>query len=216
MAGVRLFTEEQWRAIAIIERESERRFNYQQAPQCKKQIYGASFADGEYFVCGYVNITPYGQRFGPPQPWYVVREELSGLVITRPTQNQVDALAAARRRIALCGDYYPEMLRKAQADMAEHRATVEAEDAIRKAKLAKKSAPRKISKRARAVFEACEGKCYYCAKPLDLLGKWHIEHKIPRALFGSSEQSNLAAACAPCNHAKRDKTDLEFQAALAR
>ncbi len=70
--------------------------------------------------------------------------------------------------------------------------------------------PRTIPKRRRDVFEASGGKCHYCGVVLTLDGKWHIEHKVPRALFGGSEQSNLAASCVPCNLKKSDATDLEF------
>lgn len=71
-------------------------------------------------------------------------------------------------------------------------------------------ATKKVPKRRQAVFDKSEGKCHYCSTPLTLDGKWHIEHKMPRALLGGSEQSNLVAACVSCNLRKRDKTDLEF------
>lgn len=69
---------------------------------------------------------------------------------------------------------------------------------------------KKVPRRRLAIFNASEGKCHYCSTPLDLHGKWHIEHKMPKALMGGNERSNLVASCAPCNWQKRDKTDLEF------
>lgn len=40
-------------------------------------------------------------------------------------------------------------------------------------------------------------------------------YKMPRALMGTNDPSNLVASCAPCNHKKRDKTDQEFIAQRA-
>lgn len=85
----------------------------------------------------------------------------------------------------------------------------EAHDCIR---AAKNKSPRiaHIPKRRREIFDASEGKCHYCATPLTLDGRWHIEHKMPKALMGGNEPSNLVASCAPCNHKKRDLTAEEF------
>lgn len=69
-----------------------------------------------------------------------------------------------------------------------------------------------IPKRRIRIFEASNGKCHYCGVALELTGKWHIEHKMPKALMGSDEPNNLVASCAPCNLKKRDKTDIEFKA----
>jgi hypothetical protein len=70
-----------------------------------------------------------------------------------------------------------------------------------------------IPRRRREIFEAGGGACHYCATPLQLDGKWHIEHKMPKALLGSNERSNLVPSCVPCNLKKRDRTDHEFIAA---
>lgn len=70
--------------------------------------------------------------------------------------------------------------------------------------------PKAIPKRRREVFDKSGGRCFYCGKVLTLDGCWHIEHQMPRALLGPDELPNLVAACAPCNHAKRDRTALEF------
>jgi 5-methylcytosine-specific restriction endonuclease McrA len=75
---------------------------------------------------------------------------------------------------------------------------------------------RSIPRRRKQIFDASGGKCHYCSTPLTLDGKWHIEHKMPRALMGGNEPSNLVASCAPCNFQKRDTTDLEFQAKRAK
>lgn len=72
-----------------------------------------------------------------------------------------------------------------------------------------------IPKRRQQIFDKSEGKCHYCGTSLTLDGRWHIEHKMPRALMGGNEPSNLVASCVPCNHKKRDKTDQEFIAQQA-
>jgi 5-methylcytosine-specific restriction endonuclease McrA len=73
-----------------------------------------------------------------------------------------------------------------------------------------------IPKRRRQIFEASEGKCHYCRTVLTIDGKWHIEHKMPKALLGGNEPGNLVASCVTCNHRKNDKTDVEFKAQLIR
>lgn len=75
---------------------------------------------------------------------------------------------------------------------------------------------RSIPRRRQQIFDEAEGKCHYCATPLTLDGKWHIEHKMPKALGGGNEPSNLVASCVPCNMKKRDTTDHEFRARLAK
>lgn len=69
---------------------------------------------------------------------------------------------------------------------------------------------RPIPKRRLEIFDKSEGKCHYCATPLTLDGRWHIEHMQPRALLGPNDKSNLVAACVPCNMKKRDRTAEEF------
>lgn len=76
--------------------------------------------------------------------------------------------------------------------------------------------PKNVPRRRREVFDKSDGKCFYCGKALTLDGRWHIEHQMPRALLGPDELPNLVAACPPCNHAKRDRTALEFIASSAK
>lgn len=136
---------------------------------------------------------------------YVAFHARTGIVFTYCYATRGEALESAR---AVINELGPEQL----AWLFEHfEPTPEAQTTHLMQRLTGAAQkPRKVGKRARAVFEASEGRCHYCGTALTLDGRWHIEHKMPRALFGGSEQDNLAAACAPCNHAKRDKTDLEF------
>lgn len=207
--GELLFTEDQWRAAARVEELTEE--DYRRTPdrlENHKRIYGSAFVGGEYFVGRTFYDLGYGVQ-GPPQPAYTVYERRSYLVLCGPCESVAKAIGLARDRITLIPrEYFQRMLTEAKDAHDEGVAEDEARAAIALARQQPK--PRKITKRAKAVFEASEGKCHYCGTVLTLNGKWHIEHKFPRALFGGSEQENLVAACAPCNHAKRDKTDLEF------
>lgn len=74
----------------------------------------------------------------------------------------------------------------------------------------------RIGRRRKQIFDESEGKCHYCSTTLTLDGKWHIEHKHPKALGGGNEPGNLVASCVPCNMKKRDTTDIEFKARLAK
>lgn len=89
------------------------------------------------------------------------------------------------------------------------RARTEAME-MRRAAAIKTERSASIPKRRREIFEKSQGQCHYCATPLTIEGRWHIEHKMPKALLGGNEPSNLVASCAPCNHKKRDMTDQEF------
>ena len=51
------------------------------------------------------------------------------------------------------------------------------------------------------------GLCAYCEKPLVTVT---LDHVKPRSKGGSDDESNLVAACAPCNHAKGDLDVEEF------
>lgn len=212
--GEILFTEDQWRAAVKIEQLTED--DYRRTPdrlEAHKRIYGPAFCDGEYFV-GRMYFPMHPDEHGPRQPGYVVYERNSYLVVCGPCDSVADAIGLARNRITMIPrEFFLGMLAEAKQALDERNARDEARDVIALAQ--RQSKPRRVTKRAKAVFEASEGKCHYCGTVLTLDGRWHIEHKMPRALFGGSEQENLVASCAPCNHAKRDKTDLEFQALLA-
>jgi hypothetical protein len=206
------FTESQWRAIARIEHLSGR-FNGEEvvAKPLKKRVYASHFSDGSWYIVCWPDYPTY---VGPPEPNFVIVDADSGLIAQWASDKAVALRDARRFLTSVPAPYLAEMRARFKGAMLERVAKTEADEAIR---VAQQNKPyrKKISKRARAVFDASEGKCHYCKKVLSIDGKWHIEHKVPRALFGGSEQSNLAASCTPCNHAKRDKTDIEFAAHLA-
>jgi 5-methylcytosine-specific restriction endonuclease McrA len=75
---------------------------------------------------------------------------------------------------------------------------------------------RSIPRRRKQIYDESKGQCHYCGTALTLDGRWHIEHKMPKALGGGNEPGNLVASCIRCNHRKRDRTDIEFKAELLK
>jgi 5-methylcytosine-specific restriction endonuclease McrA len=63
----------------------------------------------------------------------------------------------------------------------------------------------------RAVFARDEYRCQYCGARAD-----SIDHVVPRSRGGPHAWENLAAACRPCNMAKRDRTPDEAGMRLLR
>lgn len=55
----------------------------------------------------------------------------------------------------------------------------------------------------REVWEACQGRCVYCAELLSR-NAMTLDHVLPRARGGRNARSNLVAACEGCNTAKGD------------
>jgi hypothetical protein len=148
---------------------------------------------------------------------YVVHEESHAVLAL--DDNKAEALRIARMQVALANPVrLSRLLARVGAGIRDGLAKVEAAEALARAsssaRVELEPAPKRIPKRRQKIFEASDGKCHYCATALTLDGRWHIEHKMPRALLGGSEQHNLVASCVTCNLKKSDKTDLEFQAQL--
>ena len=68
----------------------------------------------------------------------------------------------------------------------------------------------------KAIFDSCEGKCFYCGKELDfeqnvpgrtssIPGAWQVEHLWSHAIRGSDELHNLVAACVNCNQRRSNQ-----------
>lgn len=180
-----------------------------------KPIYGGVFGHG-----GFVVASVHYVLSGLHQVTYYVKDAASGLVVSMSADTQPEALAQARSFLQECAT--PVRLRveceRCAAAISAWRAD---EDQKRRlafeARWPQQPEPtsaqvRSIPRRRRQIFEASGGKCHYCATPLELEGKWHVEHKMPKALGGGDEPGNLVASCAPCNFAKRDTTDVEFKA----
>jgi len=180
----------------------------------KKPLIGGAFGSGKYVLCSHNRISS-----GLDRPVYFVLEERTWLAIGHGDTVE-KALEYAR---ALLSAVDPSMYARFVSALVFRRAQeAEEQEKFREEERAAWLAQRKttpvaksIPKRRREIFEASDGKCHYCRTALTLDGKWHIEHKMPKALMGGNEPSNLVASCAPCNHKKRDKTDQEFIAQVA-
>ena len=59
------------------------------------------------------------------------------------------------------------------------------------------------------VFEKSNGKCLYCKKKITIWD-FSLDHKIPFALKGNNNKSNLAACCLKCNINKSIKSVKEY------
>jgi 5-methylcytosine-specific restriction endonuclease McrA len=70
---------------------------------------------------------------------------------------------------------------------------------------------RKASLSRRGVFARDDYRCQYCGAHAD-----SIDHVTPRSRGGQHEWENVAAACRPCNLAKRDRTPDEAGMRLLR
>jgi len=122
-------------------------------------------------------------------------------VVLSVSEDKVQALALARECLNAANDKnLVEQVPAFQAELWPEEPLLTAMPA----------SPTYVSRRRRAIFEQSKGHCHYCGACLELTGKWHIEHQLPRALGGGDDGLNLVAACVPCNLGKSDKTAIEF------
>lgn len=161
-----------------------------------RPIFGGVFGMGRYALATLPCISR-----GLHAVRYMVIEPAAGSVLS-VAEDKTAALSAARRvlRAALSLDRQQPTQRPEQGTLwpvealpVDHAGT-----------------PSKATRRRRAIFNACGGRCHYCGTALTLDGRWHVEHQMPKALGGDDDPTNLVAACAPCNLSKRDRTAVEF------
>lgn len=182
----------------------------------KKPLLGGIWGAGRYVLCSRSGVSA-----GLDRVTYFVMEEQTWLVVGLG-DSVADAIAYARETLA---KFDPSVYARFVASLAVRRVDEAKElarvrDEERAAWLAQRKSkspvpPKSIPKRRREIFEASDGKCHYCGDALALDGKWHIEHKMPKALLGSNDRANLVASCVTCNHQKRDMTAEEFIAKRA-
>lgn len=176
-----------------------------------RPIYGGVFGSGGYRLSSWFCISR-----GLFEVHYFVLHE-STFATLGMGRTKADAIAAARDCLTSADPLrlqriFSRALVGIKSELAAlHRAHEEKMAARRAdAKAVEPKAIRSVPKRRQEIFDKSEGKCHYCQTTLTLDGKWHIEHKMPKALMGSNEPSNLVASCVACNMKKRDKTDEEF------
>lgn len=161
----------------------------------QRPIFGGVFGeDGRYALAS----VPCVSR-GLHATRYMVVQAQAGVVLS-VSEDKVQAIALARQRLA-AND------KRAREEPAAIQGELWPDAPV----LISPPAPTQyVSRRRRAIFDRSEGRCHYCAAPLDLTGKWHVEHQLPRALGGGDDVLNLVAACVSCNLAKSDSTAIEF------
>lgn len=164
----------------------------------QRPIYGGVFGDGCYALASMPCVTRglYATR-------YMVVQPQAGVVLS-VADDKVEALAVARRVLRAANDMqaaHPDGHCPVQGELWPCGSPPSAPAA---------NVPRYVSRRRRAIFDRSEGKCHYCGAALQLDGKWHVEHQLPRALGGGDDALNLVAACVRCNLAKSDRTAIEF------
>lgn len=162
----------------------------------QRPIFGGVFGeDGRYALASMPCVSRglYATR-------YMVVQPQEGVVLSI-SEDKTQALALARQRLAAANDKH----------VRQEQSAVQGELWTDETLLMPAPEPATyVSRRRRAIFEQSGGRCHYCGTVLDLTGKWHIEHQLPRALGGGDEGLNLVAACVPCNLGKSDRTAIEF------
>lgn len=183
-----------------------------------KPIFGGRFGHGGFLLVSHWNFYS-----GLDEVVYYVVEASTRFVVARGDTKQ-EALEYARnvltsyltltRLHAECAKFKKAKEEAALERQRAWQAQQEQRDAERRESMPERV--KSIPRRRKQIFEEAEGKCHYCSTPLTLDGKWHIEHKMPKALGGDNQPGNLVASCVSCNHKKRDTTDVEFKARLAK
>jgi hypothetical protein len=168
----------------------------------QRPIYGGVFGDGQYALASMPCVSNglYATR-------YMVVQPQDGIVLSI-AEDKVEALSVARERLHAANDSGGNAGRPYQTQFELWPGEIGLE--------AQQAPAHYVSRRRREIFERSQGKCHYCSTPLDLAGKWHIEHQMPRALGGGDEGLNLVAACVRCNLSKSDRTAIEFVADVGR
>lgn len=62
------------------------------------------------------------------------------------------------------------------------------------------------------LYKSQRGKCWWCG--CELLGVYHVDHRVPIAKGGQDNESNHCLACPTCNRKKGDKMPQEFNGRL--
>lgn len=162
----------------------------------QRPIYGGAFGDDGRYSLASVPCISHGLH----ATRYMVVQAQAGLVLS-VSEDKTEALALARQRLSAAND------KRQPSNLATEQGELWPDEPL----LSPVPAPaRYVSRRRREIFERSMGLCHYCHTPLELFGKWHIEHQLPRALGGGDDALNLVAACVPCNLRKSDSTAIEF------
>jgi 5-methylcytosine-specific restriction endonuclease McrA len=183
-----------------------------------KPLLGGAFGNGQFALASHGYVLG-----GLDYVDYYVMDAASRFVLSS-SADRMEAIQSARavlteilqpaRLAVACGKCSVAIkAARAQREAAQQVAWAARRDAVRAS--VSTATVKSISRRKKKIFDESGGKCHYCETVLTLDGRWHIEHKMPKALGGDNAPGNLVASCAPCNHEKRDTTDQEYLAKRA-
>lgn len=159
-----------------------------------KPLIGGPFGEGRYALASVPAVCR-----GLHAARFMVVDARAGAVLS-VADGKEEAIATARRVLQATSDL------SAANDCGPVQTELFASQDGPEANLLQRVVPR----RRREIFERTGGRCFYCSAQLQLEGRWHVEHQLPRALGGGDDGLNLVAACVPCNLAKSDSTAIEF------
>jgi len=120
-------------------------------------------------------------------------------------------IVPARRAICLLIAEKAELIEADDGVVRSARLTMASPAVIRLRYMVNAPRRRTAAVSRRAVFARDEYRCQYCGSRAD-----SIDHVVPRSRGGRDVWDNLAAACRPCNSAKRDRTPDEAGMRLIR
>jgi 5-methylcytosine-specific restriction endonuclease McrA len=120
-------------------------------------------------------------------------------------------IVSSRRAVCLLLADKAEMIEADDGIVRSERITIASPAVIRLHHMVNAPRHRIATVSRRAVFIRDEYRCQYCGSRAD-----SIDHVVPRSRGGRDVWDNLAAACRPCNSAKRDRTPDEAGMRLIR
>lgn len=121
------------------------------------------------------------------------------------------SIVSARRAICLLIADKADLLEADDAVVRSATLTLASPAVIRLRYMVRAPRRRVAAVSRRAVFARDDYRCQYCGSQAD-----SIDHVVPRSRGGRDVWDNLAAACRPCNSAKRDRTPDEAGMRLIR
>jgi 5-methylcytosine-specific restriction endonuclease McrA len=121
------------------------------------------------------------------------------------------SIVSSRRAVCLLIDQKAELIEADDGVVRSESITMASPAVIRLRYMVRAPRRRMAVVSRRAVFARDDYRCQYCGNQAD-----SIDHVVPRSRGGRDVWDNLAAACRPCNSAKRDRTPDEAGMRLIR
>jgi 5-methylcytosine-specific restriction endonuclease McrA len=121
------------------------------------------------------------------------------------------SIVSSRRAVCLLIEEKAELIEADDGVVRSASITMASPAVIRLRYMVRAPRRRMAAVSRRAVFARDDYRCQYCGRQAD-----SIDHVVPRSRGGRDVWDNLAAACRPCNSAKRDRTPDEAGMRLIR